>query len=261
MTKKLFIYVFSFSFLSLACAEDKPEKQNGSEQLQISWKPQPNYHYYFYIQREGTSLSGKSDYHFSNQESSITYPWTKQNIYLYGIALDKRAADYGIYPERNPEGKVDLKISGQTTAPTENNLLLTSSSKIETGKAETQLLFVRGMSLLCVNLESASDYQWDIQLEAIKDGYIDLQEGKVIPQGQETRIYFSTSNKSVTVIPQTLSSNAKLYITGISTTGSILKTNFSVANQKLESGKQYTWNFIINSGKLTFKNLSETEWH
>lgn len=257
MTKKNFIYTLSYSFLLFACAEDR---QTPSDQLEINWSPLSDYHYYLYTPEQNTLPAGKSDYYFSNGESSAIYPWNEKAIGLYGLALDKQATEYGIYPEADPQGRVYLKLSGQNTSPTYNDILLAKPQSVKAGEAKVRLEFNPGMSLLYIDIEGASDYQFDIRLEAVEDGYIDLQKGKVIADGKIKEIYFSSADRSVPIIPQTLASDTKLYITGRSSNGPMVRINYPLTDLELKNNRKYTWTFGLDSGKLTFQNFSETTW-
>lgn len=254
MTKKI-IYALSYSFLFFACAEDR---QTPSDQLEISWKPLPDYHYHLYTPKQGTLPAGKSDYYFSNGESSAIYPWDAKDINLYGLALDKQATEHGIHPEATPQGFVYLKLSGQNTAPTYNDILLAKPQSVKAGEAHARLEFNPGMSLLYISIEGDSEYQFDIRIEAVEDGYIDLQKGKVIADGKIKEIYFSSADRSVPIIPQTLASDAKIYITGRSSNGQMVRTNYPLTDLELKSNHKYTWTFSLDSGKLTFRNFTET---
>ena len=254
MTKK-FIYTLSYSFLFFACTESQ---QAPSDQLEISWNPLPDYHYYLYTPEKGTLPAGKSDYNFSNGESSAIYPWDTKGIELYGLALDKQATEHGIYPEATPQGFVHLKLSGQNISPTYNEILLAKPQSVKAGEAKVRLEFKPGMSLLYIDIEGASEYQFDIRIEAVEDGYIDLQKGEVIADGKIKEIYFSSAGRSVPVIPQTLASDTKIYITGRSSDGQMVRTNYPLTDLVLKSNCKYTWTFGLDSGKLTFRKFSET---
>lgn len=266
MIKKTFVFLFSSMLLSLGCSEED-NNQNNSATLQISWDKLSDYSYYLFTSPTNNSLQNKSTYRPKNEDTSpFYYTWEGKDISLSSIAIEKWATEeYNIYPENDSLGRLYLKRNNEILSLEKQDLLIATPQQITCGEASTHLSFQYGMSQLKIILESSGveGYIFDLQIKAVKEGYIDTQNGKIIPEGQSDNIYFS-QNKSrnneyeTVVIPQQLAKNTILSITGIKSIGEkILRIDYPINQLKLEESKEYVWSFNISSTAITYKSFSE----
>lgn len=276
MTRKITAFLSGLFILMIGCSNENTDEntdeiideitdENQSPTLRISWDKLPDHHCYLFISPSGTFTGGKADYHHSGDTSTIDYTWTGKDVTVLGIALEKfYVEEYGFYPQSDKQGHVYLKRNDQTASMESQDLLIANIPQIPSGKSDTLLNFQHGMSKLIVrlSLSGVEGYKFDIQLKAVKDGYIDIAEGKVIPSGEQGSIYFSqgkTSGQYETVaIPQTLAEDATITITGMKNLESpILWINHPVSKTKLDN-RQYIWDFNVNASKITFKEFTES---
>lgn len=272
MTRKITAFLSGILILMIGCSNENTDDNtdentdgNLSPTLRISWDKLPDHHCYLFISPTGTFAESKGDYHLSGDTSTIDYTWAGKDIGVLGIALEKLyVEEYGLYPQSDKEGHVYLKRNNQTVSMESQDLLIANAPQIPSGKSDTHLNFQYGMSKLIVrlSLSGVEGYKFDIQLNAVKDGYIDIAEGKVIPEGEQGSIYFSqgkTSGQYETVaIPQTLAKDATITITGMKNVGGkMLRINHPVSKTKLDN-RQYIWDFNVNASGITFKEFSES---
>lgn len=272
MTRKITAFLSGILILMIGCSNENTDDNtdentdgNLSPTLRISWDKLPDHHCYLFISPTGTFTESKGDYHLSGDTSSIDYTWAGKDVVVLGIALEKLyAEEYGIYPQSDTQGHVYLKRNNQTVSMESQDLLIANAPQIPSGKSDTHLNFQYGMSKLIVqlSLSGVEGYKFDIQLNAVKDGYIDITEGKVIPEGEQSSIYFSQGKTSgqyeTVVIPQTLAEDATITITGMKSIGErILRINHPVSKIKLDN-RQYIWDFNVNASGITFKEFSES---
>lgn len=278
MTRKITTFLSGILILMIGCSNENTEDntdentedntentdENLSPTLRISWDKLPDHHCYLFISPTGTSSESKGDYHLSGDTSTINYTWAGKDVGVLGIALEKLyVEEYGIYPQSDTQGHIYLKRNNQTAMESQD-FLIANAPQIPSGKSDTHLNFQYGMSKLIVrlSLSGVEGYKFDIQLNAVKEGYIDIAEGKVIPEGEQSSIYFSqgkTSGQYETVaIPQTLAEDATITITGMKSIGErILRINHPVSKTKLDN-RQYIWDFNVNASGITFKEFSES---
>lgn len=278
MTRKITAFLSGILILMIGCSNENTEDntdeniedntentdENLSPTLRISWDKLPDHHCYLFISPTGTSSESKGDYHLSGDTSTINYTWAGKDVGVLGIALEKLyVEEYGIYPQSDTQGHIYLKRNNQTAMESQD-FLIANAPQIPSGKSDTHLNFQYGMSKLIVrlSLSGVEGYKFDIQLNAVKEGYIDIAEGKVIPEGEQGSIYFSqgkTSGQYETVaIPQTLAEDATITITGMKSIGErILRINHPVSKTKLDN-RQYIWDFNVNASGITFKEFSES---
>lgn len=268
MTRKTTAFLSGILILMIGCSNENTDDntdENLSPTLRISWDKLPDHHCYLFISPTGTFTESKGNHHLSGDTSSIDYTWTGKDIGVLGIALEKLyVEEYGIYPQSDTQGHIYLKSNNQTVPMESQDLLIANAPQIPSGKSDTPLNFQYGMSKLIVqlSLSGVEGYKFDIQLNAVKDGYIDTAEGKVIPEGKQGSIYFSQGKTSgqyeTVVIPQTLAEDATITITGMKSIGErILRINHPVSKIKLDN-RQYIWDFNVNASGITFKEFSES---
>ena len=264
MIKKNLVLLFSSMILSIGCSE---EDKNDSATLRISWDKLPEYSYYLFTSPIDTSVTNRSFNHQPNEGSSLDYTWDGKDINLFSVAIEEWAVeDYNIYPESDGQGHLYLKRNNQIISFENQDLLIASPQQIVCGKASTYLPFHYGMSLIKVVLEldGIDGYTFDIQMKAIKSGYIDIQSGKVIPEGTPGNIYLSQNDTQIkeygtVIIPQQLTENTVLSITGIKSLGEkILRIDYRITPLTLENSKQYIWNFNVSGSGITYKSFNKS---
>lgn len=266
MIKKALVFLFGSVLLSIACSEEDNTKNN-SATLQISWDKLSDYSYYLFTSPVNNSLQNKSAYYPQNEDTSPQYyTWEAKDINLYAVAIETWATEkYKIYPEIDDQGRLHLKKNNQIIPLESQDLLIATPQQIASGQATTHLTFQYGMSQLKIILElsGAEGYSFNLQTRAVNDGYINMQNGKIIPEGQPNSVYFSQNEShyneyEAVIIPQQLAKNTILSITGIKSLGEkILRIDYPMAQLTLEENKQYLWHFNVSSSGITYKSFNE----
>lgn len=263
--REVWYFCLVLCILNLGCSKDDNNK-NKSATLQISWDKLSDYSYYLFISQRNDFLQDKNVVRSQSENISPQYYiWDEKDISLYSVAIEKWAIEKNIYPESDSQGSLHLKQNNKIISLENQDLLIAGPQRVISGETSTRLSFRYGMSLLKVVLElsAVEGYIFDIQAKAVKDGYINMEKGNIVPEGQVTDIYFlqnklRNNEYEAVIIPQQLAKNTILSITGIKTLGEkILRIDYPIVQLTLEASKEYTWSFNTSSTGITYKNFSE----
>lgn len=265
--KNVIIITGLFLFLSTAC---NSEKEN-SDTLSVFWDEISAYRCYVFTPPERTSFSATGDFQVNGDTVGVSYDWQGKNIGVYAFALPLKSVQLGMYPESDVQGNLYIKRNGAIQALAEHDLLTAAPQKLEVGKAKTMLRFNYGMSLGTVLLELSDGldgYTFNIRAQnLIRDGYIDLTQGKVVPGKTIGDLYFSQQGSSsaydLAFVPQLAGEQMKISIVGMRNIGvdRTLGYELLIKNQDFQSARQYIWTFSVTTGRIEYKGFQEKDRH